>query len=295
MVKITTTSAASVLRQAVDDLCGNKGELFMTFFEQDGQHLTTTMQASIEELSLKETDIILSKMSEYIDKAIAEWFEGNITDEECKLYHKYLISVTEFMRVIATDPRRVRAPFFSCINRLHDVLLRLGIEKDAPILQDKIAQVCETLWERQTPGAEYLITQLIPHLLVGSLSSQEQPRSSTQCFIKRLYDVRNAMHLLEFQDESICFLKELLLRTFLEPLFLNSAIGVKFLTFTFSLDIEFVDEIHQLVRSQLLLAQRETVAKKYGMIYFQVRAGKHEFSQNDKPFITRHGTVLQRL
>jgi hypothetical protein len=65
-----------------------------------------------------------------------------------------------------------------------------------------IAKVCETWWIDERPGAELLVAQLLPYLLVHALSDEGKAIDA-----KRLYKVRGALLLFDFEDESIESLK----------------------------------------------------------------------------------------
>ncbi|CAN0413140.1 unnamed protein product, partial [Discosporangium mesarthrocarpum] len=62
-------------------------------------------------------------------------------------------------------------------------------------------------WVSERPGAEHLVTQLLPLLLVRSLGEEAR-----EADVKRVYSVRGALILLDFDDESSDDLRALLLR-----------------------------------------------------------------------------------
>ncbi|CAM9609122.1 unnamed protein product, partial [Hapterophycus canaliculatus] len=90
---------------------------------------------------------------------------------------------------------------------LHDILLSLqGLQGEA--LQGVIAKVCETWWTQDRPGAEHLVVHLLPVMLVRSLGP-----SAKEADVKRMYGIRKALLLLDFEDESSDSLRALLLRS----------------------------------------------------------------------------------
>lgn len=118
------------------------------------------------------------------------------------------------------------------IESLHDILLPLDDTiKGVPALKISIARVCEVYWTLDEASAENVVTQLIPFLLLASLSPQPLDAD-----IKRVFNIRKALLLLDFQDESIESIKNLLLRCFLHSSFLKVLEGRKFLSFLLTVD-----------------------------------------------------------
>ena len=65
--------------------------------------------------------------------------------------------------------------------------------------QEAIALACEEYWVKELQQAELLITQLLPYLVVKCL---EMDGKSGGVYIKRLVMVKDALLLLDFDDES---------------------------------------------------------------------------------------------
>ncbi|KAF0719856.1 Aste57867_746 [Aphanomyces stellatus] len=163
------------------------------------------------------------------------------------------------------------------IVHLHGSLLQAP-----PEAQDAIAQCCEAYWVSHAPGAEGVIPQLIPYLVVQALDGEKASA------IKRLRDVQDALSLLDFEDNSsrydphrlacivvssscdqpISLLKDLLLRCFVSPTFLKSNDGIHILGDLFHLESSFTDDIHATIRNQLPM-QKKSVVKRYGLIYYK--------------------------
>ncbi|CAK4082299.1 unnamed protein product [Aphanomyces euteiches] len=150
------------------------------------------------------------------------------------------------------------------------VYLHANLLQAPPDAQDAIAQCCETYWISHAPGAEAVIPQLIPFLVVQALDGE---KTST---LKRLKDVLDALSLLDFEDASSRLLKDLLLRCFVSPTFLKSNDGVQILSDLFHLDSSFTDEIHETIRNQIPM-QKKSVVKRYGLIYFKARTSADIF------------------
>ncbi|KDO22329.1 hypothetical protein SPRG_12790 [Saprolegnia parasitica CBS 223.65] len=143
---------------------------------------------------------------------------------------------------------------------LHDQLLQTTCADT----QDVIAKLCEAYWASSPSGAERVITQLLPYLLVRALESEADQSVG---FIKRLSAVQDALQLLDFDDDSSRLLKDLLLRCFVTTSFLKSSEGIAFLSDLFQIDASFVHEIHETIRNQLP-DQRKAVVQRFGLVYY---------------------------
>lgn len=101
----------------------------------------------------------------------------------------------------AISPARV----FAIAQNLHGQLLRLRGNPDKVLgVQDSIAMLCESCWKKNFHGvAHSLVTQLLPYLIVrsyecpasGSFNSRKHP-------VRRLFAIKDALELLDFEDES---------------------------------------------------------------------------------------------
>ena len=99
------------------------------------------------------------------------------------------------------------------VQALHDIMLHLCECGEAAQLQASIARVCEAWWVQGRTGRDTLSVQLVPYLLVTSLQPGARPGD-----VKRVWGMREAMLAMDFEDESITMLLELLLRCFTNPL-----------------------------------------------------------------------------
>jgi hypothetical protein len=93
-------------------------------------------------------------------------------------------------------------------------------------LRSSVAKICEVWWSNNEEGAENLIAQLITYLLMASLSIDGHESD-----IKRLYALRSGFLLLDFDDASSAFLRDLVERCFVHPSFLRCNEGQKLLAF----------------------------------------------------------------
>ena len=249
--------AAATVFEAFEALCEKHDENTFKELITEKKEGNKSITAMIDVLSGTEIEMLLEKIRLYVRDLATD----------VRIAESTLVELTRILRHILELHNGKDSQILQCVVPFHDLLLQWGIERQAYQLQDEIAKLCEYFWEKETPGAEFLITQLVPYLLINSLSG-----SAPSQMLKRLFNVRQGLLLLDFADESIGLLKELLLRAFLEPAILKSPVGIKFLAFTFSLDAEFVDDIHRVIRAQLSSSCRETLARAYGLTYFQAWA-----------------------
>ena len=146
--------------------------------------------------------------------------------ENIEILKKLSLIILKYMEMSKASPPAV----FHTAQILHDLLIPLDDAlPNAPSLKVTIARICEKCWINETDGAEIFVTQLIPYLLIASLSP-----SVHDADVKRLYNIRMSFLLLDFEDESIESIRCLIIRCFLHPAFLRSADGRKFLSFIFS-------------------------------------------------------------
>ncbi|EGZ30709.1 hypothetical protein PHYSODRAFT_310491 [Phytophthora sojae] len=164
---------------------------------------------------------------------------------------------------------------FAVAQELHDQLLRLrGDAMQVLATQEAISLLCEACWKHNFCGrAHSLVTQLLPYLIVrsyestpaGSFNSKKHP-------IRRLFAIKDALPLLDFDDDSSGLLRDILLRCFIQPTFFRSPDAVPFLSFLFTLHVPFMEDINETIRNQIP-NQRNSILVKYGNIYFKAWVG----------------------
>ena len=129
--------------------------------------------------------------------------------------------------------------------------------------QSAIFSMCEKWWHGNFEDREQMVTQLIPLLLVKVKSLEDTAQKND---IKRPCSIREAIDLLDFEDESILMPKMYLLRTVGNPLFLQSVEGRKFTTHLFLVDASLVVDLHRAVRTQIVGAKKN-ILNAYAKIY----------------------------
>jgi condensin-2 complex subunit G2 len=130
------------------------------------------------------------------------------------------------------------------------------------VLSSEIASLCEEWWKGGFPGREAMISQSLPFLLSRSLTLKKKVD------VRRVYALREAFTLFDFEDESIEDLKLLLIRCVISPVYLKTDEGRRFVAFAFGLSNQLVKEMLAMIRSQIPLG-RKSMLDVYGDILFR--------------------------
>lgn len=179
----------------------------------------------------------------------------------------YLEGLVERRTDSGNDARKrysVMDEVFSVAELLHSILLSLhscgvkGIQ-----VQTTIASLCETWWLQRFVDREAMVVQLMPFLLAKTLDASAQKPD-----VKRIFQVRDALGVLDFENGSIAYLKSLLLRTVSSPLFLKQTEGKRFIASLFYLHESMVRDLHQAIRVQIPEAKKP-ILQAYGEVYFR--------------------------
>lgn len=199
---------------------------------------------SIDFFSKSEHDIFLSHVKSYSSLLIDSLDDGDIDLDEETIRDQdkshsdkgeAVQNLKDVTQIISryTEMTQHRSPILlQIIESLHELLIPLDDNiTGVTSLKIGIARICEIWWTREEEGAENLITQLIPFLLITSLGP-----NSLDADVKRVYNIRSALLLLDFDDSSIESIRSLLLRCYTHPSYLKSAEGKKFLSFLFSVN-----------------------------------------------------------
>ncbi|XP_051127089.1 uncharacterized protein LOC127248671 [Andrographis paniculata] len=174
--------------------------------------------------------------------------------EKLQLY-AYIVQVCAFHHEnVFSD-----ADLFPAVQNLHDNLILF--ESDSFLLYE-IANLCEEWWKGDLCGKETLISQSLPVILSRSLTLKKKTD------VHRIYRLRDAFVLFDFEDESIEDLKNLLIRCVISPLYLKTEEGRKFLAFIFILNVQLTKEVCAMVKSQIPFG-RKSVLEAYGEIVFR--------------------------
>ena len=160
-----------------------------------------------------------------------------------------------------SHPKRVFSliDLLPCARELHDNLVIL---ESNSVLSTEIANLCEEWWKEDLPGRESLISLSLPFLLSRSLTLKKKGD------VHKVYMLREAFSLFDFEDESIKDLKLLLIRCVISPLYLKTEDGRRFLAYTFGLSRQLLKEALAIIRSQIPFG-RKSMLEGYGDIVFR--------------------------
>ncbi|KAJ6383786.1 hypothetical protein OIU78_027142 [Salix suchowensis] len=174
----------------------------------------------------------------------------------------HLLAHVAFLCV--SHPKKVFSPLdlLSSVQLLHDNLV--FFESDSSLLLE-ISNLCELYWKENLQGREMLISQSLPFLVSRSLTLKKVD-------VHRVYALREAFTLFDFEDESIEDLKMLLIRTVIAPIYLKTEDGRKFLGFIFGLSMQLMKEALAMIKSQIAFG-RNSVLEAYGVILFRAWKG----------------------
>lgn len=145
---------------------------------------------------------------------------------------------------------------------LHGSMFKLSHDESAK-LQNKISQLCETWWKQDLPQKSTLVPQTISYLLVRSVEN-----TGIKADIIRVNQMKEGLMLLDFDDESGDPLKTMLLRCVISPLYLRCAEGRKFLSFAFTINLPFVDQLILTIKNQLP-GSKNSLVTHYGEVLFR--------------------------
>lgn len=149
------------------------------------------------------------------------------------------------------------------VQLLHDNLV--FFESDSSLLLE-ISNLCEVYWRENLQGREMLISQSLPFLVSRSLTLKKKVD------VHRVYALREAFTLFDFEDESIEDLKMLLIRTVIAPIYLKTEDGRKFLGFIFGLSMQLMKEALAMIKSQIAFG-RKSILEAYGVVLFRAWKG----------------------
>ncbi|GAB4849062.1 hypothetical protein Ancab_003876 [Ancistrocladus abbreviatus] len=163
--------------------------------------------------------------------------------------------------VCTTHPKRVFSPedLLPAVRELHDNLILF--ESDSALLSE-ISNLCEEWWKEGLAGREMLISQFVPFLVARSLTLEKKVD------VHRVYVLREAFGLFDFEDESIEDLKLLLIRCMITSLYLKMEDGRRFIAFTFGLSPQLLKEALAMIISQIPFGRKQML-EAYGDIVFR--------------------------
>lgn len=155
-----------------------------------------------ELLSKHEHDRVCGKLLSFCENSISFLnLDENYDDDEVD-FGEAEVEEIKNMRLIASittlylDLAHRPAALFDLVQKLHDLLIPLNdSDVNTQALKVSISRICETCWVKDERGAENFVTQLIPYLMLNSLSPTAREND-----IKRVYNIRTSILLLGASD-----------------------------------------------------------------------------------------------
>lgn len=160
-------------------------------------------------------------LSELTSENISEGNSNN--SEEKDEEFRFLKSIATFVNQYLEGNHRRPTSFLDTLEVLHNLLLVISDETypDAKSFKIIVAKSCEQYWLRGYDGAESVILHLIPYLLSVVTGVSNERSSAKDADVRRLYNIRSAMLLLDFSDPSIESIQDLLCLCFNQPVVLK--------------------------------------------------------------------------
>lgn len=217
-------------------------ELLQVFTKKDLLKLWEVGAAAVRK-SLDKIKSVANQLSDEEANNLLELLDGILIMVNCYLSLDRVHVVKELHQIILY---------------LHDSLLAIP---DLDI-QDNISQACEKWWSRDLADKGLLVANSITYLITRAVSD-----IATVSVIKRLYAMKDAMQILEFDDPSSEALKAVLLQCYVTPIFLKADQGRKFLSSLFYLSLSYTAQIHESIKMLLLHCPSQHLTW-YGNIYF---------------------------
>lgn len=115
---------------------------------------------------------------------------------------------------------------FETLEILAGVLLLYDPDGTWAVLKRQVSKACEYCWINSERGAGNLVPLLLPYLLTNALQ-----HDARDVDVKRLYVMREAFLLLDIDNATCRPTRDLILRCFINPIFLKQSDGQKFLAF----------------------------------------------------------------
>lgn len=209
----------------------------------DGSVEVSTIMESLDFMTSAEICKFFGKLGNLTAETTSELCtdDDSLSDDEAEMdpeeTTKKNRQIIMLRKIAAVVQKRMEGSKDNCssmieiVEPLHAILIPLEDSlPGASSLKALIARICEKWWTNESADSENLVTQLIPYLLITALSP-----SAHDADVKRLYTIRTALLLLDFEDETIESIRSLILRCFIHPAFLRVPDGRRFLSFLFSI------------------------------------------------------------
>ncbi|KYQ88612.1 hypothetical protein DLAC_11353 [Tieghemostelium lacteum] len=161
-----------------------------------------------------------------------------------------------------------------------DVQERLG--KEYGFLANLICQICELWYKQDRQNRGELVPQSVSYLLYRAHGS------AVIADINRLYAMKSGFSVLDYTSEQSGPMIDQLARSFIQPIFIKSKEGRKFLIFLMTVHPLLTDEIHSTVKGQLFTCKKSD-RDHYAEIYFK------SWKAATGPFVMKMESLFENL
>ena len=162
---------------------------------------------------------------DFADKNEAYAEEPDEAGQFAKLLDALKLSAAAALGWVKDKDHHVPTTFLPLAEALHEaVFVFKGPAGDDA--RTATLRLCSCLWEQRRKGSEVVTTQTLPCLLLLANSA-----GATDADVKRCHAMREALTLVDMDDDSASGLKEILAQAFVNPAFLRSREGRSVLVF----------------------------------------------------------------
>ncbi|PNH03936.1 Condensin-2 complex subunit G2 [Tetrabaena socialis] len=250
-------------------------EAFGSFLQQLVKLKPKNGPEGVSELTRAQLTNVCSALERHVHMAFDALSElGPELDEEaqCDVLQESLVTLHGaailVLDILAKNGQDPPPQLLDAATQLHDGCLLACLEEGATgVVQDAVLRVCAAWFERRLPGYNALVPRALPYMLIRATESLGAERGQST-LVHTCYAMREALELLDWEDESIHFTKVQLLTTARHPSFLKQPEGRRFIAGLFHLDAQMVAELGAVVRNQVQSGQRSTL-EAYGEILFR--------------------------
>jgi Condensin II non structural maintenance of chromosomes subunit len=254
----------------------------------------------------KTTVGIFSSLREYVMFVMDQYIFGTvpITDMEDStvpnasqrkeahlfLYHTTLCITAYFEGLVAKNRQSSTAhnPLLKdssqIVLQLHNLIdtitpSALSSSKEVQMTHTAVVHLCELWWLYNGPDRENLIGNILP-VLVGNVLHQDLSRATD---LKRLWNLRSAFSIIDWEDPESQSCLMLLLRCTSSPTCVKSTDGKRFLSYLLSAkDLGNLPlQVHQSIRVQIP-ENKKSILLQYSDVYFGAWKHSMQSSEIDK-------------
>ncbi|KIZ02253.1 Condensin-2 complex subunit G2 [Monoraphidium neglectum] len=218
------------------------------------QAATRAKLAAVSEGIRHQAEEALQLLQTALAEAEAQGEDADPTQSMSLAFDALRLAALLAYEVLAVTRESAPAALAEAAQLLHTHAL-LAMEL-CPAVQDAVARLCCAWWAVGGPDKEELLSQTLPFLLVDRRIRALTDTKGRACSVKPCLDMRHALGLLDFEDESIDDMKRLLLQAAKSSLFLRRPEGRRFLAHVLTLHPSLVAEVASVMRNMVVTGKQ---------------------------------------